>query len=55
MESVLIIWITYLDTDHILIPGVNGVKRLQLYITQLLNKLPIFLICGGSYTYINVT
>jgi len=25
MESVLIIRITYLDTDRILIPGVNGV------------------------------
>jgi len=27
MESVLIIRITYLDTDRILIPGVNGVTE----------------------------
>jgi len=29
MESVLIIRITYLDTDCILIPGVNGVLYVQ--------------------------
>jgi len=43
MESVLIIRITYLDTDRILIPGVNGVRvtamSCKCYIYSILNRM----------------
>jgi len=44
MESVLIIRITCLDTDRILIPGVNGVIDsiniyMQMYLHQVIDAL----------------
>jgi len=40
MQSVLIIRITYLDTDRILIPGVNGVLVRYQYVFKFLVSLP---------------